>query len=123
MPGKRCGHALRKGRHSEPGRVYLVTSVTRNRSPVFAELSAARCLVHSLIKEQEIRRAATLAYVVMPDHLHWLFQLGGECRVVGSGARGPAGRGDKQSIINAGFAFHRPLAFCFTVRHSVVGYG
>jgi len=81
MSGKHRGYALRKGRYSEPGRIYLVTSVTRNRCPIFADLSAARCLIHSLMTEQEMERAVTLAYVVMPDHLHWLFELGEEAEL------------------------------------------
>jgi hypothetical protein len=32
------GHALRKGRVSEPGRVYLLTAVTLNRKPHFQGL-------------------------------------------------------------------------------------
>ena len=68
--------ALRRGRYSEAGQVYLVTAVTRQRIPVFRDFFAARTLVQALRLEQAERRAQTLAYVVMPDHLHWLLQLG-----------------------------------------------
>lgn len=76
MDGKPHSSALRRGRYSELGRIYLVTSVTHRRKPVFRDLCAARVLVRSLMREQEEDRACTLAYVVMPDHFHWLMQLG-----------------------------------------------
>lgn len=75
MDGKPRGGALRRGRYSEPGRVYLVTTVTRNRLPLFRDFAAARMLVGVLKREQDLGRAQTLAYVVMPDHLHWMMAL------------------------------------------------
>jgi REP element-mobilizing transposase RayT len=67
---------LRNGRFSQPGGVYLVTTVTRDRLPVFKCFSSARCVVHTLQTEHAADRAMTLAFVVMPDHLHWLLTLG-----------------------------------------------
>jgi REP element-mobilizing transposase RayT len=67
---------LRKGRWSESGQVYLVTAVTRDRRPVFSGFQAARVLIQALRQEETRGRAKTLAFVVMPDHLHWLLQLG-----------------------------------------------
>ncbi len=67
------GRNLRTGRISEPGRIYLVTCVTDQRRPVFSDIQCGRLLVQVLMKEQQ--RAETFAYVVMPDHLHWLLQL------------------------------------------------
>jgi putative transposase len=64
---------LRKGCHSEPNQIYLITAVTRNRLPVFADFYKARQLIKVLKTEQH---AQTLAFVVMPDHLHWLMALG-----------------------------------------------
>ena len=69
-------HQLRKGRHSVAGGVYLVTTVTAQRLAVFADFGAARMLVRILHGPDLTARAQTLAYVVMPDHLHWLLQLG-----------------------------------------------
>jgi REP element-mobilizing transposase RayT len=68
-------HRLRRGRCSEAGRVYLVTAVTHGRRPWFADYSHGRLLVHALKYQQEWGRAPSLAFVVMPDHLHWLVQL------------------------------------------------
>jgi len=64
---------LRTARVSEPGRIYLITCVTHQRNNVFADWHCGRLLVQALMKEHQ--RAQTLAYVVMPDHLHWLMQL------------------------------------------------
>lgn len=65
------GHALRRGRVSLPGHYYLLTTATLRREPVFDNLFAARHVVCELIEAE----VDTLAYVVMPDHLHWLITL------------------------------------------------
>jgi putative transposase len=70
------GHALRKGRHSEPGRIYLLTTVVRARQPLFSDMTSARLLIQELRLAHDCRLASSLAWVVMPDHLHWLVQLG-----------------------------------------------
>jgi len=67
---------LRKGRVSQAGQIYLVTTVTQGRSPVFARFDAARVLIDVMRQESTSGRAQTLAFVVMPDHLHWLLVLG-----------------------------------------------
>lgn len=67
---------LRKGRYSEANRIYLITTVTRERMPVFEDFKAARTLVYFLRQAQLRSEAETLAYVIMPDHCHWLMQLG-----------------------------------------------
>jgi len=64
---------LRTARVSEPGRIYLITCVTHQRDTVFSDWQCGRLLVQALMKEHQ--RAQTLAYVVMPDHLHWLMKL------------------------------------------------
>jgi len=70
------GHALRRGRVSEDGCAYIITTVMRDRRPIFNNLHKARVLVGTLRNAQVRDHAFTLAYVVMPDHLHWLMQLG-----------------------------------------------
>ena len=64
---------LRKGRFSEVGRIYLVTFTTEKRLPLFSRFDAAR--VMSRVLRRESRYTETLAYVVMPDHVHWLLQI------------------------------------------------
>ena len=72
----RHGRNLRRGRVSLPNYVYAITAVTRDRDPVFQDFSSARCLVKILREHETHGRASTLCFVVMPDHLHWLMQLG-----------------------------------------------
>lgn len=76
MEGKPHARDLRKGRFSEAGRIYLVTTVTRDRRPVFQDFAAARAAVDAMKWESVLGRAETLALVLMPDHLHWLLALG-----------------------------------------------
>ena len=54
----------------------MVTTVTLGRRPVIADFLAARQMVGVLRQAQARGQATTLAYVLMPDHLHWLMQLG-----------------------------------------------
>ena len=68
---------LRSGRHSEPGRIYLITTVTQQRIPWFRDLRKARRVVMCLREAERRGLAETLAYVLMPDHLHWLMRLDG----------------------------------------------
>ena len=63
--------ALRRGRCSEPGRAYLVTTVTRGRERLFADWRVGRWVALELCAAP----AETLAWVLMPDHLHWLMVL------------------------------------------------
>ena len=84
MTGTRyAGRRLRNGRVSEPGRIYLVTTVTLGRKPLFTDFHLARRVVLAL--RNQPAHALTLAFVLMPDHLHWLIQLesGDLPRVVG----------------------------------------
>lgn len=71
-----ASHRLRLGRTSESGRLYLLTTVTRQRKPVFTEMYAARGLIHILAQQHAMGKVASYAFVLMPDHLHWLVQLG-----------------------------------------------
>jgi REP element-mobilizing transposase RayT len=64
-----------RGRASINGQIYLVTTVTANRARLFTSLHLGRILVRALHAPATAACATTLAYVVMPDHLHWLLQL------------------------------------------------
>ena len=67
--------ALRRGRYSLHNQIYAITTVTRNRYPFFTDINAARLLVRELRHLHEAGNVISLAWVVMPDHLHWLMQL------------------------------------------------
>lgn len=106
----RVPHAkdLRKGRVSASGRIYLVTSVTLGREPIFLNLYAARKVIQCLRQSKKLGRTETLAFVVMPDHLHWLVQLTSDLpvsRVVGDVKRISA-RMLGRPIWQAGFHDH-----------------
>lgn len=67
---------LRKGRWSVIDQIYHITSCTLERKPIFENLYAARTLIRTLRAESNYSNSITLAFVVMPDHFHWLMQLG-----------------------------------------------
>ena len=69
------GKSLRIGRFSQVGHSYLVTCVTQDRQPVFTDFYIARMLVNELRRLHESETVLSFAWVIMPDHLHWLFQL------------------------------------------------
>jgi REP element-mobilizing transposase RayT len=75
MPIAANGCRLRKARLSESGRIYLLTAVTDQRQPVFADWRLGRLLVDQLRSADEASRVMSMAWVVMPDHLHWLLEL------------------------------------------------
>lgn len=68
-------HHLRAGRYSESGRIYLLTAVSHQRQPIFNDWRMGRLVVSQLRKAQETGAADSLAWVIMPDHLHWLVEL------------------------------------------------
>ena len=69
---------LRKGRYSQKNRIYCVTTVTNDRYPFFVKFTAARLLVGEMRHLHINGQVVSLAWVIMPDHLHWLLQLSGE---------------------------------------------
>ncbi len=66
---------LLKGRYSQPGQIYLVTTRVVRHAPLL-ELTTGRLVVNELRRLHQAGIAHSLAFVVMPDHLHWLMQLG-----------------------------------------------
>ncbi|MFJ3484629.1 REP-associated tyrosine transposase [Pseudomonas sp. NPDC090202] len=67
--------SLRDGRFSETGQIYMVTSTVVDRRPVFSDWRIGRLLVAELKDAQERNLARSLAWVIMPDHFHWLLEL------------------------------------------------
>jgi REP element-mobilizing transposase RayT len=67
------GRDLRKGRYFESGRPYLITVVTQFRASVFYDFYVARILVDEFRYLHDSGIVESLAWVIMPDHLHWLF--------------------------------------------------
>ncbi|MBD9654645.1 transposase [Pseudomonas sp. PDM12] len=67
--------SLRKGRVSQINQIYLLTAAVKDREPVFASFAVGRLLVRELHSAENLGLAESLAWVVMPDHLHWLVSL------------------------------------------------
>jgi len=73
------GHcALRLGRHSEPGRVYLVTTTAVGRHPWFTEPDAAFACARASVSSEVWQDARLLCWVLMPDHWHGIIELGSD---------------------------------------------
>ena len=75
MPDLATSHRLRIGRFSEPNRVYLITTNTQERVPLFGDFHLGRLVVWQFRLAQYQGLANSLAWVVMPDHFHWLIEL------------------------------------------------
>ncbi|PZS70137.1 REP-associated tyrosine transposase [Stenotrophomonas maltophilia] len=67
--------ALRNGRWSQTGNVYAITAVTHARRRWFHDGANADLLVEALRTVERTGRTYSLAWVIMPDHLHWLIEL------------------------------------------------
>jgi len=70
---------LRKGRYSENNLIYQITAVTHQRQKVFADFFLARQIVHAMQHQHQQQNVNSLAFVVMPGHIHWLFALQNDC--------------------------------------------
>ena len=76
MSVSKPGHAaLRKGRVSMPNGVYLVTATTMQRIRVFENFHAACAASRCFQNKRLLGNATMLAWVLMPDHAHWLIVL------------------------------------------------
>lgn len=69
---------LLKGRYSKAQHVYHVTFCTDKKKQWFNNLYCGRILVQQIKKVHEQGSVTSLAWVIMPDHVHLLFQLGDE---------------------------------------------
>ncbi len=59
----------------EPNRIYLITTNTHERIPIFNNFHLARLVVWQFRLAQYQGLANSLAWVVVPDHFHWLLEL------------------------------------------------
>ncbi|WP_223481145.1 MULTISPECIES: REP-associated tyrosine transposase [unclassified Pseudomonas] len=75
MPELKHAHRLRTGRYSESGQIYLLTAVLLNREPLFRDFYNGRLVVDAFRTAEREEFATSLAWVVMPDHFHWLIEL------------------------------------------------
>jgi len=73
FPGSR---SLRTGRCSQNNGIYLITTLTENRIPWFQVFSFAHVMCRQIENRKILSDAEVLCWVVMPDHIHLLLQLG-----------------------------------------------
>lgn len=66
---------LTKARHSEIGNFYVITTVAHGRERLFSDPEVARAVIDELDRVDKGGPFETLAWVLMPDHLHWLVEL------------------------------------------------
>jgi len=66
---------MRRHRCSVRGQIYAVTTATHWRTPLFHRFSLARAVVNTMRELETGNHVRSLAYVVMPDHIHWLIAL------------------------------------------------
>jgi len=76
LPKPFSGHAaLRRGRYSACGQIYLVTFTTHDRRCLFLDDELARAAVASILDARNWSRARLLAWVLMPNHWHGVVEL------------------------------------------------
>ena len=75
MPPRPNSHLLRHGRVSEKGRGYLLTVVVHERRQLFSDWQVGRLLVAEMKRAHDEQWVNSIAWVIMPDHFHWLVQL------------------------------------------------
>ena len=73
-PGSR---RLRSSRWSEHNRPYMCTAKVEHRQPVFSDIFVGRLVVNAMRFSDANGWTSTYAFVLMPDHLHWVFELTG----------------------------------------------
>ena len=72
-PGYR---ALRRGRFSRPGHCYFVTTVCHQRQRFFADWAVASAVCGKFHSAELWNDSHLLCWVLMPDHLHFMVDLG-----------------------------------------------
>ncbi|RRU06691.1 transposase [Stenotrophomonas sp. 278] len=66
---------LRFGRRSMIGHAYVLTTRCTQNARWFETPDAVEFVVMQLRRSDQIGCTKTLAWVVMPDHIHWMFEL------------------------------------------------
>ena len=66
---------LTKGRCSRIDHIYSVTTICRDRKRLFADAVVIGCLTDQIERLARDGIVENLAWVVMPDHVHWMFAL------------------------------------------------
>ncbi len=76
-PSHPTGHRLlRRGRVSICGGVYFVTATTVGRARLFETFESAVAAARVFESRDTLQASNVLSWVLMPDHAHWLLQIG-----------------------------------------------
>ena len=63
-------------RYYVPDALVFITTVVRGRNHLFADGANADLLLSTMRNVQQLHPFTLLAYVLMPDHIHFLMQTG-----------------------------------------------
>jgi len=58
-----------------PNSIIFITNVTRERKPIFADMQNLEIYRETMRLLKEHHAFQMLAYVILPDHFHWLLQM------------------------------------------------
>jgi len=70
---------LQRGRVAIPNHSYSLTFCSSNRRALFVDDISAHLVARALDRSSSGGYCEQLAFVVMPDHVHWLVTLTGKC--------------------------------------------
>jgi putative transposase len=76
MPTRRTSD-LHRGRSSTAGARYFITCCTEHRNVGLDTPIVGASLLANVRTSDAVLDTTTFGFVIMPDHLHWLFGLGG----------------------------------------------
>ncbi len=69
---------LLRGRSSSCGGYHSITTVVSGRRRLFSRAGYAQAVQHELRQVELEDQVRNFAWMLMPDHLHWMFQLRAE---------------------------------------------
>jgi len=64
-------------RYYVPNAIVFITTITDQRAPIFNSEDNIRLFWHTLQMVREVHPFRLLAYVILPDHFHWLMRVEG----------------------------------------------
>ena len=67
--------ALRRGRWSSPGQIYLISATAHRRRRLFADYQRACVVAREIARMAKTGSWEPIAWVIMPDHVHLLVRL------------------------------------------------
>ena len=97
---------LIRHRRSEADRSYVLTFCAQNRTPIFKDALAALHIINAMQRSARLGYCDSLAWVVMPNHVHWMLTLA-DCSKLSSLVAATKGRASRGLQVEAGL--HLPI--------------